>query len=531
MKFAKTFCKPGSYVEVAPIGLQARLQYNKNGLLQKVEFAEPDSEGRVDFTQEAESHLLKLIYRIVPTNISLKDGTTWIEGVFFTKTLPKGCNGNIAYAATGEYIAKMIDGEEFDFYAGNVRSLAASFKGALTVRNWLMSNGFKVLPGIVVPVEMKQETLDMLFSAFTAPFNPKFIAAFYIFEGINEARFVPSGLYYGDVTKCEMTLDADGYVKGALVIGNNEVDSINFSDAVKFRCNEAPNTKILYTRSENGVLDIVASTTNSSKPAKIVTSYKCPICNKQVVLPKSGPVQCDDPNCLSVLYPDACKMLNKLMLPELSYAQYREYIEDKKILCLTDILQLDNYKDIKVEVTPAEALSAIVPIHVVSDESLFDKLTNSCSQSIDSLMYYLKNPNRIITELSIPNPMIKKFISWISDPYNLTSVETLFSLVELKARKKKFDGAPIFRNNYFMLTGKFKRGNYQEIASILESYSAIVLTDFESKLPDAVITGGTNEDISGAVIKKARLHNITTIDEDSFFSRYGIDDDLAANLL
>ena len=224
-------------------------------------------------------------------------------------------------------------------------------------------------------------------------------------------------------------------------------------------------------------------------------------------------------------------MLNKLMLPELSYAQYREYIEEKKILCLTDILQLDNYKDIKIEVTPSEALAAIVPIRIVSDESLFEKLTNSCSQSIDSPMYYLKNPNRIITELSIPNPMIKKFITWISDPYNLTSVETLFSLVELKARTKKFEGAPIFRNNYFLLTGKFKRGNYQEIASILESYSANVLTDFESKLPDAIITGGTNEDISGAVIKKARLLNIATIDEDSFFSRYGIDSDISANLL
>jgi hypothetical protein len=102
----------------------------------------------------------------------------------------------------------------------------------------------------------------------------------------------------------------------------------------------------------------------------------------------------------------------------------------------------------------------------------------------------------------------------------------------LKARSKKFEGSPIFRSNAFILTGSFKRGSYKEIASILESYEATVLTDIAGKRrPDAVIVGGTNEDISGLIIKSAKAADIPIIEEDDFFRMYGIDQDLAANLL
>ena len=148
------------------------------------------------------------------------------------------------------------------------------------------------------------------------------------------------------------------------------------------------------------------------------------------------------------------------------------------------------------------------------------------------MLYYLKNPTRISTELRMNDVHCKKFIEWITDPYNLTSVTTLFSCVELRARTKKFEGAPIFRNNTFVLTGKFKRGSYKEIASILESYEAKVLPEINSiQAVNAVIVGGTNEDISGQIIKAARQLNIPTVDEDKFFAIYDIDSDLTANLL
>ena len=524
MMFAKTFCKPGSYVEVAPIGLQAMLQYNQNGLLQRVCVLEPDMLG-IGFHKEVSKEVLRKIYNIVPTNINLKDGTTYIEGTFFCKSLPRSSSGNIAYCTNDEMLKRMEDGDEFEFYAGNVRSLAASFKGALTIRNWLSSHGFQVLPGVVVPVEMKQETLDMLFSRFTAPFNPKFIAAFYIFEGTNEARVVTSDLYYNKVEKCEMTVDRDGFTKGVLALDTNDIITVNYSAACTHLCDAAPNVRILYSKSPEGIVDLVAGITD--RPTKPTTSYTCPVCHKQVILPKSGPCQCSDPNCLSILYLDSCKMLTRLGLPELSYEQYMEHVNNKDIICLTDILSLDNYKDSKIEVTISEALAAIVPVNVISDFTFYEKLVNSCNNSIDSVLYYLKNPKRIVTELGINTPMVQRFINWISIPYNLTSVETIFATVTLKARTKKFEGAPIFRNNAFVLTGKFKRGLYNEIASILESYEATVLTEIDilgtHKVPNALIVGGTNEDISGSLVKSARSRNIPIVDEDEFFSKYGID--------
>ena len=98
---------------------------------------------------------------------------------------------------------------------------------------------------------------------------------------------------------------------------------------------------------------------------------------------------------------------------------------------------------------------------------------------------------------------------------------------------QKFDGDPIFRGNTFVITGKFKRGDYPEIQSILMSYAANVVPDIEpgQKLPDIVITGSLNDGISGKIIQKARLHNIPIVEEDVFFTQYEIDQDLANNLL
>ena len=530
MMFAKTFCKPGSYVEVAPIGLQAMLQYNRNGLLQKVCLLEPSGEGRVGFNKEVDHEILNHIYSIVPTSINLKDGTTWVEGVFFTKILPNDSSGNIAYCATDEYLNMMRRGEQFEFFAGNVRSLAASFKGALTIRNWLMSNRFKILPGIVVPVEMKQETLNMMFSALHGDFNSHFIAAFFIFEGMNETRYVLSDLYYTRVIKCTLKLTSDGYAKGELLLDSNEYVDVNYSDACNYFCTAAPNVHILFEECEGGNINILTSVPDNA--AMKLTTYICPVCHSRVILPPTGPCQCGDRNCLSRLYPDACKMLTTLSLPTMSYEAYKKLVDNKDIICLTDILTLDNYKDENVCITLPEALFAITPVDVVPSIAFFEKFIGMISNSLDSLMYYLKNPRRILTELIDCNES-QRFANWVSDPYNLTSVTTLLSAVEIKGRSKKFEGVPMFRNNSFVLTGDFKRGSYKNVASILESYEAKVLPDLDltSDIPNAVITGGTNENISGRIIKTAKSANISIVDEDSFFNMYGIDDDLSVNLL
>ncbi len=533
MMFAKTFCKSGSYVEVAPIGLQALLQYNRNGLLQKVMLLEPDGD-KMLFSRALGSDALNRIYQLVPTTINLKDGTTWVEGTFFTQALPVKSYGNIAYCANDEFLEMLLNGTPFTFYAATVKSLAASFKGPLTIRNWLMGNGFKVLPGIVVPLEMKQETLDMMFSTFNASFNPKFIASFYIFHGIDEVDYKLANLYYSKVVNCEMKLTSDGYVKGLLTLDTGKIVTVHYSDACNNFCDAAPNVRILYGYDEEGNIDIITGITDHLESR--TATYMCPVCHANVMVPTAGPCQCSDPNCLSRLYPDSCKMLSRLNLPELTYEQYAKLVENKDILCLTDILtSVDNFKDMKITATLAETVAAITPIEVVPDMTFFEKLANSCNNSPDSLLYYLTNPNRILTELNMNSPDARRFAQWIAVPYNFSSVTTLLGVVNITERTKKFEGAPIFRSNAFVLTGKFKRGSYKEIASILESYDATVLPDIElsnrSVKVTCVITGSTNENISGQVIKSAKFANIPIVEEDTFFATYGIDQDLAANLL
>jgi hypothetical protein len=226
-------------------------------------------------------------------------------------------------------------------------------------------------------------------------------------------------------------------------------------------------------------------------------------------------------------------MLKVFGLVELNYDEYVDLVKDKTIQCMTDVLALPKYKDIEIKTSLANALSAVVPTSAAPNSDILERFANKCNNSAETVCYYLDNPLRIETDLDIVDPIIRRFVSWLEDPYNVSTVKTILDIVKIEARKKKFEGDPIFRGNSFVLTGKFSRGDYQEIASILESYDAKVMPSFEQgeKLPNAVITGSLNDGISGQVIQKARLHNVPIVDEDDFFTRYEIDDDLARNLL
>ena len=181
----------------------------------------------------------------------------------------------------------------------------------------------------------------------------------------------------------------------------------------------------------------------------------------------------------------------------------------------------------------AQAIDSVVPVTVVPNAEIFERFANKCSNSVETVNYYLNNPLHIETDLDIIDPIVRRFVTWVEDPYNASTISTILDIVKIAEKVQKFDGDPIFRGNTFIITGKFKRGDYHEICSILQSYSADVMSNFEQgkKLPDLVITGSLNDGISGQIIQKARIHNIPVADEDAFFSQYEIDDDLARNLL
>mgnify|MGYP007069835995 CR=1 FL=1 len=538
MKFSKTFCRPSSSVTVVPAGLPLKLQYNEYGLLQKATIGFTiDLDPSYDEVNHETYNYLEFFNRVkqmVPNSISTTGGTTWVYGILYTDRIP--CDqGMIPAALYQSYIADIIKGGSYSFYAGYVHSLAASFRGPLIIRNFLSAAKFDLLPQIIVPLSMTDETLQMMMNPSAYPFKYAYIAGFFIFEEL-ECRYSASNLLQLNIwNDPEPFVDEDGYLKGELKAAAGKSLILDYSAIVRHQVTNG--STILIERDENNTLSIL-STRVGTGIEKVVENIgkdvKCPVCGKVYRVGfDDAPIQCDDPHCLSRNYINAEKMLKTLRLPYLTHAEYKQLIKEKQIICLPDILELPIYKSTEIKVSLAQAIYSIVPAEVVPDFGLIERFANKCNNKLDTLKYYLDNPLRIETDLDITDPMIRRFVSWLEDPYNVSDLTSILASVTIDNKLQKFDGAPIFRGTTIAITGKFRRGDYPEIKSILTSYAADVIPNIElhSALPNVVVVGSLNESISGALIQKARLHNIPIEYEDEFFQKYEIDQDLAANLL
>lgn len=539
MKFAKTFCRPSSTLSVVPAGLPVKLEYNEHGLLSKFtigfsidldpHYEDPDA-GEFNYNE-----LFQRIKAFVPNMISTTGGTTWIFGIFYSDRIP--CNeGMIPQALYKSYIEDMINGGQYKFYAGYVHSLAASFVGPLVIRNFLGTCKFATLPQIIVPVSMTDETLQMLTRTGNYPFNKDFIAGFFVFEDM-ACRYASVNLLQIEVTnEISPYVEADGFLKGEVVTQSGRSYVFNYSALVHHGV-EKGCTLLVERDPEDIGLTILATRIGSGAEKvcdNIGQEVKCPVCGKVYrVGQDDAPIQCDDPHCLSRLYNDAVKMMEVLGLPSLSYNSYKALVDSKKIICLTDLLELPPCKDQEVRTSLANAMYAVIPAEVVPNFSILERFANKCNNSVESVVYYLNNPRRIETDLDITDPMVRKLVIWLEDPYNVSTITTILSQVKIDAKLQKFDGAPIFRGNTIAITGKFKRGDYPEIESILMSYAAKVIPSIElgEDLPDVLLIGSLNEGISGQMVQKAKIHNIPIAYEDDFFVQYEIDQDLANNLL
>ena len=535
MNFAKTFCKPSAAVSVVPAGLPIKLQYNEHGVLQtfRIGFT-PNLDPMYKGVAYDTSALLNKIKGFVPQSVPVKGGTTWVFGVLYSDNVPT-VEGEIPKGLYSSYIADILKGGRYEFYAGYAKSLAAQFSGSLIIRNFLTSAKFNLLPQVIVPASMSNQSLDLMMDG-SYPFNKPFISGYIIFEDLN-CRYVSDVKLQVKVSNDpKLFVDSDGFWKAEVVSEAGEKFIFNYSSII--HNNIKKGSILLAEKSSNGSsLSISATRLKSGAqlvPTSTPESVKCPICNKVNMLGVNNvPNQCDDPHCLSHQYTDVVKMLKVLKLPELLYPEYLQHVENKEITCLTDVLHLPQYKDIEINATMAQAIDSVVPVTVVPNAEIFERFANKCSNSVETVNYYLNNPLHIETDLDIIDPIVRRFVTWVEDPYNASTISTILDIVKIAEKVQKFDGDPIFRGNTFIITGKFKRGDYHEICSILQSYSADVMSNFEQgkKLPDLVITGSLNDGISGQIIQKARIHNIPVADEDAFFSQYEIDDDLARNLL
>ena len=517
MLTTKTVCRPGSFVEVVPAGLLATLQYNQHGLLESIKFGY-DEDSRVADKKEFD-HLAPF----APATINLVGGTSWVLGVFYS---PSALN-ELGILPECTYYS-ILESSDIEFYAGNVKSLAANFAGSITTRNWLNVNKFNVLPGMVVPLQFTEDSLTTLIESGGSTFRYPYIAGYMIFEG-TEFRFSPQFLVQDKVRSVYKKLTPYGYLMGDIKLQVSGSITVNWSDVVKW--NLQAETAIVFAQQD--VVDIVYSyKTDQRMRTPISAEMYCPICKKAYTVPENGPVCCDDPTCVSRMYPHIQHMLSVFNMPEMKESRFMSLSSNHQILCLTDVLLLEEYSQMKIEATIAKALFAVTPTEVCPDETFFIKFADACNNTVETVMYYVNNPARIMVDLNFVSLNAQKFAQWLQLDGVPLLIQTILSHVKIIRRTKKFDGAPIFRNVRIAVTGLFKRGTYETIASILESYSGTVVPAIEDDLPNFLVVGGLNTNIDGAMIQKARKFQIPMYGEDEFFARYEIDNDLAqANLL
>ena len=535
MIYAKTVCKkPGSYVAIVPVGLRVSLQYNQNGLIQSIKMLIDDGDDKVEVDRDYYTAMLKF----VPNKIALAGGTTWVEGVFYFADIPTDA-GSLPDCCYSTYLARFLKNDCMcEFYAATVTSYAASFVGAQTIRNWLSSNQFKVLPGAVVPIEMTEDTIKLMLQTGAYSFKYPYISGFYTFTNA-ETEYIPADLRQSTVTAVDTVLSPEGYVQSNVHLDCAPIDAtgaqediiitLNYSEVCAHSVQEG--ASILYYVGD--YIELLA--TRSADPAfrlKVVDNHiTCPVCGKIYVAPSHGPVQCDDPHCLSTAYPEVCRILEEFELPLISIDDFRQLIVDKKIITATDILCVEPYSEMVIKGDLLKVLIAAAPAVLSNDEAFFTKLLHECNYSVDTLMYYLNNPMKMVTELDLVTVSAKRFVEWCKDEYNVLTVKTLLSAVHIEDTSLHFEGSPIFRGNKFVLTGKFKRGDLSKVTQILEGYAATVLPDFDKEVPTMLITGGTDEGIEGRLVQAARKFNVPVVDEDSFFTHFEIDADLQASHL
>lgn len=541
MQFPETFCKPSSCITVVPVGLPVVLKYNEKGLLQNThigwkENLDTDPETFSDIAELAnlnvEDQILfnNAVQKFVPYDIPVKGGTTWVYGILYSEVVP--CDdGVLPNAVANSYVKWLLEGKPFKYYGGYVKSLASSFRGPLIVQNFLKTSKFNPLPQVIVPLRITDDTILAANRGVGVNFNPNFISGFFVFEEL-DCRYVSMNLRQVTLSKnVEFSIDPDGAWNSTITDSNEDSFSFSYSAFLHHRATKCATLLIQNLPEVNYILS-----TRVGTDAELMLStgeeVKCPICGKVCIVGRNDAAfKCDDPHCMSHQYGTVSRMLKTFNLPELPYDDYMKSLRNSDVLCLTDIFELKQYKDLEIKTTLAKALYAVIDTPI--DYSIVERFANKCNNNTETVMYYMNNPLRVETDLDIVEPGVKTLIKWLEDPYNISTVATIFDIVTIEERDYKFEGDPIFRGSKFVLTGRFKRGNTPEIESILRSYSAEVSTSIEQgeDLPNAVILGGLNDGISGQLIQKAKIHNIPIVDEDEFFTSYEIDQDLRSNLL
>ena len=518
--YVRNVLNAGDFLTLVPIGVPITLQYSENGLIEKV--YQGFENDRINISSQVSKLFAQ--HNTVPLKLSVKGGTSWVKGVLYTG---ERCNneGKLPEAVCDSLIQKYIENpSKFNFFAGCVDSTSALFRGAYSCRQWLQMSGFKILPGFIIPANITDQLFYDMAMRNGYSFGSPYCATSYMIYRGSDVSFVSTNLRHVIVSDYNKYIDELGEHKVKIFNGDSDL----VYDLSDFHYNNVSKGCCITIDDCNHIIECeYDDNTDKFSSNEIV----CPVCGNKYTIPNSGPVICPDETCMSRHYSDMCHFLSTIGLPEIRYENYLNKILNKDITCLPDILLLDEYKDMKIELPINKLLRAIIPFSVVPNTSWIDKLANKCTNNINTLSYYLHHIDKLSTDLNLSGFELNNFTHWISVPGNLSDIDNIFdaSNISVIETNKQFEGNPIFRNKLILITGDFLHGTVSDIQSILKSYSAEVTTDY-SKDVSCVIVGSTMENINGTYLNKAKESNIPIFYENEFFNRFKIDEDLVENL-
>lgn len=510
----RNLLKAGELVVPVPIGVLMTLQYNVDGNLEKVYAGIQDD--RTDITK---SKLVQMIgNKTVPAKIHIKGGTTFVEGVLYTGDIQTkkswDSTGTLNEIMLGKYSKNP---ELFNFFGANIHSQAIIISGSINIVRYLKTTGFNILNGFVLPIGNTDALVDNFIHSDMYPFL-KVAMGYYSISA--SARYISDGVHQNIVHSVTRFTDSNGYIKSKIDFKESSLYA-DYSDVVRFRISRGT-TVIL--DSENiitfcfGGKDIPAS------------SIQCECCGKLINVPNSGFVQCSDPHCPSLMFPYVNQFLHKMSLDYMSQDKFEEYVSSKKLLRISDVLELPEYSDITIHTTLCSLIRSLIPYKLISTDNVISIFANKCLNSRDTMTYYINNPDKIASDLNITDKDVNRLVCWLSDDYNAFELKTLMlsDRIIFDTVERSFDGPPIFRGKKIYVTGKFIHGSIIDICMILQSYAAEAVMTFSLDV-DCILVGEMNEDTDGHSITLARSYNIPVFSEMEFFSEYEIDEDLAEN--
>lgn len=525
--FVRNFLTAGDYVTIVPLGLPVTLQYSANGILEKILRGHGDD--TVDITDKLKD--LLLLNKKVPRSVSIKNGTTWVSGVFYT-SMHNRKTGRVSEDTSEGYIQLLESNvDQFEFYAGSVNSMSTSFRGAVPIRQWLSLSGFEVLPGYVIPSDLDENRFEHMVTSSRYPFKWPLIQSYIIFHRNSISYHTLSFRWERVLTSYNCVKDDGSVITEAGCTGDINLE-LAYSDALKM--NVQPNVYVLIDESSRVIYSDDVDCLHKPLMDNTKGKLKCPVCGKLYQVPSSGPVRCPDEHCNSRLFTRTNQLLATLNLPCLSREEYDELTHKiGPLYSYPDVL--DNLPhDHEVELTFSQLLRACVPEHIVKGPDGFTSFCSKCNNDKDTILYYLNNPDRAFDDLNLVESSVNyvKFIHWLEDPENVADIKSVMmhDNISIVGQFKALQNvAPIFRGVTILITGRFVHGNESRIFAILSSYGATVVTRFDDKV-SMVVVGDTRDGVNGQYLRQARNRNIPIYDESSFFKRYEIDNDLQENL-